>query len=186
MIIRYSEMLKEDLRGKLIIFPTDTVYGVGCLYDDLEAIERIYWLKERDFSKPLAVLAGDMNQVATLVQMNDDIIRLGNIHWPGALTLVGSKTKVVPDLATSHRQTVGIRIPNHEIALGLLRHFGPIVTTSINRSTEPALVRFRDVLTYKGQVDYVIDGGDLSGEPSTVFDTLTHSVLRQGSVIISE
>jgi tRNA A37 threonylcarbamoyladenosine synthetase subunit TsaC/SUA5/YrdC len=67
-----------------------------------------------------------------------------------------------------------------------LRHFGPIVTTSINRSTEPALVRFRDVLTYKGQVDYVIDGGDLSGEPSTVFDTLTHSVLRQGSVIISE
>ena len=186
MIIRYSEMLKEDLRGKLIIFPTDTVYGVGCLYDDLVAIERIFWLKERDFSKPLAVLAGDMNQVATLVHMNDDIIRLGATHWPGALTLVGSKKEIVPDLATAHRQTVGIRIPNHEIALGLLRHYGPLVTTSINRSTEPALVRFCDVLTYEKQVDFVIDGGDLSGEPSTVYDTLTHSVLRQGSVIISE
>lgn len=184
MIITVDELLRQDIKGKIVVFPTDTVYGVGCLYDDLEAIDRIYQLKERDYDKPMAILAHDAEQLRPLVLINDRFADLAAKHWPGALTLVARKTDAVSIIATANRDTVGVRIPAHDTALRLLAHFGPMVTTSLNRTGEPALLAFADVLRYQEKVDYIVDGGDLDAVASTVYDTLANQVLRQGRIVI--
>jgi L-threonylcarbamoyladenylate synthase len=184
MIIKIDALLKENLRGKIIVFPTDTVYGIGCLFDDIEMIDRIYQLKARDYSKPMAVLAHDLDQLAPLVQMNDCFIKLARRHWPGALTLIGKKTEQVSYLATANLETVGVRIPDHQIALKILEHFGPMVTTSLNQTGEEAIYKLEDALMYLDKVDFLIPGGDLKQLASTVYDTLRLQVLRQGDVVI--
>ena len=106
-----------DLKNKVIIFPTDTVYGVGCLFDDLESIRRIFLLKGRDFGKPMAILAANTDMLAPLVEMNAEFMALAKRHWPGALTLIARKKSVVSDLVSAGKNTVGVRIPNHPLAL---------------------------------------------------------------------
>ncbi len=186
MEITINDILKIDLRGKVIIFPTDTVYGIGCLYDDLVAIDRIYHLKNRDYSKPMAILAADFSSLMPLVEVNEEFMELAKKHWPGALTLVVSKTDLVSKLASGSKDTVGVRVPNHDIALELLRRFGPMVVTSLNQSGEAPIVKFEEAKLYEKKVDYLIDGGDLEGVASTVYDITNKTVLRQGSLIINE
>lgn len=185
MFLNKSNYLDIDLRNKIIIFPTDTVYGIGCLVDDLESVKRIYEIKQRDFSKPMAILCSDLEQVKSVVSnkalMKEEWIK----HWPGKLTLVFKKNKKIADLITAGKDTVGVRIPNHEISLGLLRKFGPMVVTSLNLSSEPSVLKFKDCLKYENKVDYIVDGGDLNSEASTVFDTINQVTLRQGDIIIN-
>ena len=83
MITDVDSLIKENLRGKIIVFPTDTVYGLGCLYDDIEMIDRIYRLKSRDYGKPMAVLANDLEQIKTLVEANEIFMELAGKYWPG-------------------------------------------------------------------------------------------------------
>ncbi|HOP57554.1 MAG TPA: L-threonylcarbamoyladenylate synthase [Bacillota bacterium] len=173
-----------DLKNKVIIFPTDTVYGVGCLFDDLESITRIFLLKGRDFGKPMAILAANTDMLVPLVEMNAEFMALAKKHWPGALTLIARKKSAVSDLISAGKNTVGVRIPNHPTALAILEKFGPMVTTSLNQSGEAPLTRFADVMGYADLVDYLIDGGDIEGIASTVYDVENHAVLRQGTVRI--
>jgi len=116
--------------------------------------------------------------------MNDTFRELADKHWPGALTLIGRKTDAVSYLATANHDTVGLRIPDHQLALRILAHFGPMVTTSLNQAGEPAVFKYEDALKYLSKVDYLVPGGDLRENASTVYDTLTFQVLRQGDVII--
>lgn len=184
MIISLESLLKEDLRGKIVVFPTDTVYGIGCLVNDESAIHRIYQLKQRDYSKPLAILAPNFESIVPLVENVDSVKKIGDKYWPGALTLIARKSPYVCGLSTSYQDTVGVRIPNHPIALSILNHFGPMVTTSLNLSTEPAILAFRDVLKYIDLVDFIIDGGNLDSPASTVYDTIHHRILRQGEIVV--
>jgi len=184
MIIELEALLKEDLRGKIIVFPTDTVYGVGCLFDDIEMIDRIYQLKARDYTKPMAVLVHDLDQLKPLADMNECFLNLAQKHWPGALTLIARKTNLVSYLATANLDTIGIRIPDHPVALSILKHFGPLVTTSLNQAGHPAIYRYEEALDYLDKVDFLVPGGDLNLHASTVYDTLTMQVLRQGDLII--
>jgi len=186
MEITPKELESVDLRGKIIIFPTDTVYGVGCLYDDLVAIDRIYRLKQRDYSKPMAILGTDIASLLPLVDVNDRFMELARTYWPGALTIIVRKTELVSELASAKRPTVGVRIPNHEIALAILRQFGPMVVTSLNQSGEKAIVSYQEAITYHNKVDFIVNGGELSDLPSTVYDLETGRVLRQGSLVIPE
>ena len=186
MEITVRELENVDLRGKIIIFPTDTVYGIGCLYDDLFAIDRIYRLKRRDYSKPMAILGADTASLLPLVDVNDRFMEMARTYWPGALTIIVRKTELVSELASAKNSTVGVRIPNHEIALSILRQFGPMVVTSLNQSGEKPIISYRDALNYQNKVDYIVDGGDLSELPSTVYDLETGKVLRQGSLAITE
>ncbi len=186
MEITIKELTDIDLRGKVIIFPTDTVYGIGCLYDDLVAIDRIYNLKSRDYSKPMAILGADVSSLMPLAEVNEEFMELAKKHWPGALTLVVIKTELVSNLASASKDTVGVRVPNHEIALALLRRFGPMVVTSLNQSGETPIVKFEEAKLYAKKVDYLINGGDLNGVASTVYDIVNKTVLRQGSLIINQ
>ncbi|MFK5884135.1 MAG: L-threonylcarbamoyladenylate synthase [Candidatus Izemoplasma sp.] len=184
MILNLEEILKRDLKKKVIIFQTDTVYGLGTPIDNLDGVRKIYEIKKREAKKPLAVLCANIEQVKSIVLNFDDALTLTKQYWPGALTLVYIKNGTISDEITSGFNTVGVRIPDDPIALQLLELTGPMAVTSLNISAEPAVLNFADALAFIDEVDYIIKGNDLSGISSTVYDVKNCSVLRQGNIII--
>ncbi len=184
MEINVNELLQIAIQDEVIIFQTDTVYGIGCLIGSEKGVERIYDIKKRESKKPLAVLCANMHQVISLVEMSPDCSILGEKHWPGALTIVTNKKEIVGDYLTSNLGTVGVRIPNDSIAQKILEHFGPMAVTSLNISSEPDVLLYQDALAFHSYVDYIVKGKDLSGVSSTVYDCNQKRVLRQGIISI--
>lgn len=181
------KITKEDLRGKIICFSTDTVIGVGALYDDMEGINKIYELKNRDYSKPLAVLIGKKEDVKLF--SNEDNPKLNQLmskYWPGALTIILKKDH---DLAcVKGLDTVGLRMPNSKIALELLNVVGPLATTSVNISGEAPLESIDEIKRLFGdKIDYYIDETEIrSNVSSTVvaFVDGNYKIIRQGDIKI--
>lgn len=186
MILTKVDYLNYPIQGKIIIFPTDTVYGIACLYQDEKSIQRIYDIKHRDYTRPMALLCASIEQVKQLIRsdqlLDSELIK----YWPGKLTLVFKKSSLVTDIITAGKDTVGVRIPDNPIALALLEKYGPMVVTSLNETNEPPIIKFQDTLKYQASVDYIVEGGDLNNQPSTVYDTLNKRVLRQGEIIIKD
>lgn len=184
MEINVSTLLKKKLKDEVIVFQTDTVYGIGALLKSEKGVQKIYNVKSRESKKPLAVLCANIEQVKSLVKDFDSISHLANKHWPGALTLVLNKKENVGDFVTSGFQTVGVRIPNDEVALQILNQFGPMAVTSLNISSEPAIMKYNDALYFVDQVDYIVKGKDLNSVSSTVYDCVNQKVLRQGDIFL--
>ncbi len=184
MIIDLIDLLKINLKDEVIIFETDTVYGIGCLIDSEIGIKRIYEVKKREDKKPLAILCANIEQVKKLVQDFENHRYLAELHWPGALTLIFNKNMGVSDTITSGFNTVGVRIPKDTTALRILEKYGPMAVTSLNISSEPALLSFEDTLAFKNRVDYIVKGRDLSSISSTVYDCVNNKILRQGTILI--
>jgi L-threonylcarbamoyladenylate synthase len=182
MIVEVNELLQIELKDEVIVFQTDTVYGIGCLLNSENGVNRIYEIKNREEKKPLAVLCADLDHVRTLVEGFEVGELYASKYWPGALTLVFKKKDNVPDFVTKGFDTVGVRIPNDEIALAILKKFGPMAVTSLNISSEPAILKYQDALLFEDRVDYVVKGTDLSSLSSTVFDCVNNKVLRQGDI----
>lgn len=177
------EILKA---GGVIAFPTDTVYGLGCLVDLAASIDRLYEIKGRDTSKPIAVLLGDIDHLPRVAAGLGDVAgRLAARFWPGALTLVVPSNPSLPQ-NLSPLPTIGVRMPNHPFTLDLLRRAGPLATTSANLSGLPSPVTAREVLDQMNErVDLVIDGGPCpGGVPSTVMDCTGAEprILREGAI----
>ena len=186
-VVTLEEILCLDLKGKVIVFPTDTVYGVGALADDEEAIERIYALKKREHDKPLAILCGNKNQIIPYVQNTDHkALELIEQFWPGALTIIFKRTESLSSKITKGKDTVAFRMPNSSIALKILNTFGMMATTSVNISGEKELNSVKEILdTFDGQIDYIVsDEETFESLPSTVYDATSSKVVRQGSVVI--
>lgn len=184
MIISQQKALETDLSGKVIIFPTDTVYGIGCLLADIDSIRRIYDIKQRDYGKAMVILCANLDQLNHLIRSGQTIPEKLAKHWPGKLTIIFFKNESVCDIITANKNTVGIRIPGNRIALDLLEKHGPMVVTSLNISSEPPVLKFKDAVKFENQVDFIIEGEDLDGIPSTVYDLTTDKVLRQGEIRI--
>jgi L-threonylcarbamoyladenylate synthase len=182
--LRYA---RDVLRyGGLVAFPTDTVYGVGALAFHSEAVMRLYTVKGRSTEKAIAVLIGreaDLAQVAG--ELTPAARRLSKKFWPGSITLVVTKHPRLPE-AVSGLPTVGVRMPDHEVARQLLAQTGPMAVTSANRSGKPNALTAADVLAQlAGRIELVLDGGRVpGGVPSTVVDctAATPRVLREGPV----
>ncbi|MCK4551481.1 MAG: threonylcarbamoyl-AMP synthase [Tenericutes bacterium] len=184
MFLNSNNYLDYDLKNKIVIFPTDTVYGIGCLYKDIDSIRKIYDIKDRDFSKPMVILCSNFDQIRTLIERDQEIPDYIRKHWPGKLTVIFFKNSSVNNLITSGKQTVGIRIPGNKISLDLLNKYGPMVVTSLNLSNEPAITKFSDVLKFENKVDFIIGSVNLDAEPSTVYDLTQKKTLRQGEIKI--
>lgn len=172
--------------GRVVAFPTDTVYGLGCLVHSSAAIDRLYQVKERDTGKAIAVLIGDIDHLPRVTGgLSGAAQRLAAHFWPGALTLVVPRN---PDLPgnLSPLPTIGIRMPNHSFALALLKKTGPLAVTSANLSGLPSPVTAQEVLEQlQERVDLVIDGGACPGGiPSTVVDCTGAEprILREGAL----
>jgi L-threonylcarbamoyladenylate synthase len=184
MEVTVKELLEKNLKGKIIVFQTDTVYGLGCLLNDELAIEKIYAIKKREKKKPLAVLVGDMKSANALLKYPKRLKPYAERFWPGALTIVSEKSDEVSDIVSRGMSTVGIRMPDDALAKSLLEHFGPMIVTSLNLSSEHSILMYKDALAFEDSVDYIVKGNDLEGIASTVLNIDTNKVLRNGAVKI--
>ena len=176
-------------RGGLVAFPTDTVYGVGALAFDSSAVERVFAAKGRDVAKALPILLADAESASRVAEpLPDEARKLAKAFWPGPLTLVVRKLACVPE-AVSQGNTIGLRVPDHPVAIALLRASGPLAATSANPSGGPDPLSADEVVSGLGdKIDLVLDGGKTpGGRPSTVVDcTVEPPVLvREGPVSLA-
>jgi L-threonylcarbamoyladenylate synthase len=176
--------------GGLVAFPTDTVYGVGALAFDGAAVERLYWAKDRPASKAIPILLGTAGDMAAVAEdVPDMALRLAERFWPGPLTLVVRKAARVPE-SVSAGVTVGIRVPDHAVALTLLQAAGPMAVTSANLSGQaPARTAEEVVAQLETKVDLVVDGGTTPGGiASTVVDCTGEAprILRPGPIALND
>lgn len=182
LIGRAVEILKQ---GGVIAYPTDTVYGIGCDIFNRKGLKKIYQIKQRDPRKPFSFICSDLSEVANYAQVSNFAFKILKRHLPGPYTFVLEATRIVPDLLVTRQKTVGIRIPNHPIPLALVRELGhPLVTTSANLSDTDVIEDPEDIEAELGrQLDCIVDGGLLSGDPSTVISLVNDQpeILRMGS-----
>lgn len=175
------------LTGKIVVFPTDTVYGVGALATDEAAVRALFAAKGREFRVPLPVMVAQPEHIIPIATPTPEFWRLAEHFWPGPLTLILARTSALPDLVTSGGDTVGLRIPDHALALELLRQVDrPLAVTSANLSGQPPALTAQEAWDQlAGRVEWIVDGGPApGGRPSTVLD-LTSSpphVLRPGPI----
>jgi len=182
LITRVVECLKQ---GGVIIYPTDTTYGIGCDIFNRKGVKKIYQIKQRDPRKPFSFICADLSDASNYAQVSNFAFKTMKRNLPGPYTFVLEATRIVPDLLTTKQKTVGIRIPDNPISLAIVRELGhPLVTTSANISGEETLTDPVMLHELMGKtVDLVIDGGILLGDPSTVIGLIDDQVeiLRQGS-----
>ena len=177
-------------KGELIIYPTDTVYGVGGVLKE-DTLKKIYEAKTRSFSSPLIALVNSLDRVDEIAIISDEhrekINKLIKRFWPGGLTIILKKRENVPAIMVSNGETVGVRMPNHKLALDIIESAGGILaTTSANISGEATPSSFVEISPiFKERVDIVIDGGKCPiGTASTIIDMSKSkiNILREGSI----
>ena len=189
---RAAQSLKS---GSLIAFPTETVYGLGADATNQQAVARIYEVKGRPADHPLIVHVGDMQDIA---QWSDEIpdyaIALARAFWPGPMTLILKRSSLAQDFITGGQETVGLRVPDHVIALALLSEFKKIggkgiAAPSANRfghvSPTTAKAVSDELSQYLKEDDLILDGGPSQvGVESTIIDCTTQSpkILRPGAI----
>ena len=176
--------------GGIVIFPTETVYGIGTNGLDENAIKKLYEVKQRPINKPISLLVNNIEMVEKIAKNITEVeYKLMERFFPGPLTIILEKRDIVPDILTSSTNTVGIRMPSGEIAKKLIEFAGvPIATSSSNISGKPSGTNITDIKKdFKGKVDCFIDNGESElGIPSTVIRIIDNIpyILRQG--VISE
>ena len=176
--------------GKLVAFPTDTVYGVGTFAFNGKAARHIYTVKKRPPDKAIPILLGDISQIL-LVAMNlpESALKLAEFFWPGALTLIVPKHPNIPQDISS-LDTVGVRIPDHNFTRALLNATGPMAVTSANISGQNSPVDAGEVYAQlNGSLPLILDGGRTAGNlSSTVIDCTGEEVviLREGPISLKE
>ena len=190
--VKYMEVAENALRdGKLIIYPTDTLYAIGCDAMNSRAIERICRIKDINPQKTnLSIICCDISQAAEYVKIDNRAFRILKEALPGPFTFILPASTSLPKVFKG-RKVVGLRIPDNPIALDIPRRLGnPILTTSVE-SGDDSTVDIADpealVLKYEDVVDFLIDGGEGGYEASTVVDLTDSSnpvILRQGAGII--
>lgn len=190
MKLDYKEIGEKIKRGALIIYPTDTVYGIAASIESEEALKHLYEAKTRSFSSPLIALVDSVERISMIAEIGarkEMIERLSQVFWPGGLTIILKAKDCVPKIMISGGDTVGVRIPNHEIALQIIRAAGGILpTTSANISGEATPNSFEGLSEkIKEKADIVVDGGVCPiGEASTILDFTKESIqiLRMGAI----
>ena len=174
--------------GRSVAFPTDTVYGVGCDLWDPAAIEHLYWVKQRprDLAIPVLVASPeDVERVAT--GLDARFARLVERFWPGGLTVVVPRAPAVPEILSAGRATVAVRMPDHPLALRLIRGLGgALAATSANLSGRPSPSEAAMVLAdLGGRIAVLLDGGACPGGVASTIVSLagpSPELLRQGAI----
>ena len=176
--------------GGLVAFPTDTVYGLGASLNNPTSIALLYQVKDRQTSKAIPVLLGSSADLELVAEGVSEIARrFAERFWPGPLTLVVPRRPDLPEML-SPGPTIGVRMPDHPLALALLRQAGPLAVTSANLSGGASAVTALEVLAQlEGRIPLILDGGRCpGGSPSTVVDCTGSGllILRQGPISLDD
>ena len=181
-INRAVQVLEDD---GVIVYPTDTIYGIGCSIYSKKGIDRIRRIKGRDAAKHFSILCADLKDLSRYARnVTNSAYKLMRKMLPGPYTVVLQASREIPRLMQSRKKTIGIRVTENPICQSIVEELGhPIVTTSANPSGEPPAVNPYLIDDWCGAlVDMIIDGGDLDSVPSTVIDLSVEppEVLREG------
>ena len=177
----------EIKKGKLVVYPTDTVYGIGCdPYND-SAVDRIFKIKGRTGGKPLPILCSSVKDASRIARLNEHAMKLAAQFWPGTLTLVAELIDHrISEKIMAGTNTIGVRVPNHQYALQLIDKCGGIlVGTSANKSGYNSAKSAEEVLKTLQGFDILLDGGNTPvGIESTVIDVSSANIafIREGSI----
>ena len=168
-------------QGEAVVYPTETVYGLGADATDADAVRQVLEIKGRPRSKPLSVGFADREMLATSLTLTDREAAFCDRFLPGPVTLLVDRDGAFPDILVDGGDIVGIRIPDHAVARELARRSGPITATSANESGTPS-VRRVDALaaSITDAVGAVVDTGETPGGESTVVDVATGEIHRRG------
>lgn len=166
-----DEAIEVLANGGVVLYPTDTVYGLGANIFDIRAVRNVFDIKQRSLLKPLSILVSDVKAIDLVAKVSIEQKKVINSHLPGPYTFILKKRKIVPRVVTSGSNYVGVRVPDNEIACRLARLF-PITTTSANLSDEDVLSCPDEILDQLDcEVDLVIDVGELnSNHASKIVD----------------
>ena len=179
-------------KGKLVAFPTETVYGLGANALDVDAVKKIFIAKGRPADNPLIVHIADKNDLKKLVRKIPEKAKiLIEKFWPGPLTIVFEKKEIVSNIVTARQKTVAVRMPKNKIALDLIKMARvPIAAPSANTSTRPSPTKAEHVFDdLNGKIDIIVDGGKTDvGLESTVIDLTSKipTILRPGKITKEE
>ena len=189
MLDQAAELIKQ---GKIVVFPTETVYGIGANGLDEKAVKKLYEVKQRPLNKPIILLVSNMEMVELVAKdITETEYKIMKKFFPGPLTIILKKRPIVPDIVTSGQDTVGVRMPSGEVARKLVEKSGiPIATPSANITGQPSGTNLQGIeKCFKEKVDFYIDGGECEiGLASTIVQVVDGKVqiLRQGSITLEE
>lgn len=166
-----NEAINVLADGGIVLYPTDTIYGLGANIFDNKAVKKVFEIKQRSLLKPLSILVSDVDAIDLVAKVSIHQKKLIDQYLPGPYTFILKKRTIVPRVVTSGSTFVGVRVPDNEIACRLASIF-PITTTSANLSDEEVLTNPKDILDQLDcEVDLVIDVGDLeSNQASKIID----------------
>lgn len=189
MIEIAAKLIKQ---GKIVVFPTETVYGIGTNGLDAQAVKKLYEVKKRPLNKPISLLVSNMEMVSQIAKDITDIeYKIMEKFFPGPLTIILKKKDIVPDIVTAGQDTVGVRMPGGEMARKLVEIAGvPIAAPSANITGEPSGTNLQEIKKhFIENVDFFIDGGDSElGLGSTIVQVIEEKpqILRQGSITLEQ
>ena len=186
LIKKAADILRD---GGIIIYPMDTVYGLGCALSNKRGIESIYDLKRRSRKQPLSFVCSDLKHISEYAKVTDYAYKTMKRLLPGAYTFILEASRLVPKIILPKRSTTGIRVPDNQICLALVKELGqPIISTSVKTEQgellgDPAIIKE----LFGKTVDLIIDGGIMMPEPSSVISLVDDhiEIIRKGKGDIS-
>lgn len=172
--------------GRLVVYPTETLYGLGADPFDETAVKRVFIAKRRPFDMPLSIAVHDISMAEEVAELDENVYRLAKAFLPGPLTLLLKKKPILPDIITAALPEVGIRVPDQPFALRMLEEFGPIISTSANVHSHPNPTNVEMAMAdLGGSVATYVDCGPCKiGKPSTIVQIMdgTVEVIRYGAI----
>jgi len=181
-LIRKAAQVLSD--GGIVVYPTDTAYGMGCDLFNKRGIEKIYEIKRRSKTQPFSFICADLSDISSYAAVTNYAYKIMKRLLPGPYTFILGASRLVPKILLPKRKEVGIRIPDNEVCLSLVREFGgPIISTTVKLAegeflTDPEIIEEK----LGHSVDMVIDGGILPPELSTVVSLVDDipEIIREG------
>jgi tRNA threonylcarbamoyl adenosine modification protein (Sua5/YciO/YrdC/YwlC family) len=186
LVKKAADVLRD---GGIIIYPTDTVYGLGCDLSNKKGIERIYELKRRNRKQPLSFICSDLKHISQYAKVTDYAYKTMKRLLPGPYTFILEASRLVPKIILPKRSTTGIRVPDNQICLDLIKELGqPIISTSVKTADGEDLGTPNEIEERFGRiVDLIIDGGIIIPEPSSVISLVDDNIeiIRNGKGDVS-
>lgn len=182
----FSKAIKALSNGEIVVYPTDTLYGLGADIYNNDAVRKVYKIKKRSYNNPLSIAVSDFKELKKLAYTDKNTQTLAKSFLPGKLTLILYKKNCMSDIITGNLDKVAVRIPNNKIALELLSNFGPLTATSANIHGLKTPNNIKDIKKQFKEKDIAVclDNGNINGKPSTIVDLTNDKIdiLRKGAI----